>query len=497
MTVDSGRGHPEPAHLWSIREDVLLEDDPEHDRLIVLTTWGEVAIESVDEKIVATLRRMSLGPISLENVIAGWHTGEEEPLGPEEAGRTRESRDRTELRQVLDLLSGSVVRSLGPGDGEGPLLSAVPIARVATLRLPEIDPDRPLRLSRFAAIRCDNAELLLESPLAQYHILLHRQLAAQVTTALCAATSAREIATRLPAEPAVVTAILSYLAGAGVVLLGDRVADDEARFAEDDDPVLLRWSHHDLLFHTRSRMGRYRGQSGAVYPLADRLPTPELVKPVKVGPRFPLHRPDIDELIATDPPLTELLENAKLCDDLTDRRLTATQVGELLFRAARIRSVTSESTGTDVRYEVSDRPYLSVYGLYELELYVSLHNCPEIPRGTYHYDPRQHALTLVNGSEPELDELLDSARVAARTELRPPALLTMTARVARTSWMFEGIGYSLALTHVGALQQTLCLVANSMGLAACAPAVDPSDIVNSALRLDWPAEVGVGEFLVG
>jgi SagB-type dehydrogenase family enzyme len=192
-----------------------------------------------------------------------------------------------------------------------------------------------------------------------------------------------------------------------------------------------------------------------------------------------------------------VLENAKLCDDLTDRRLTAEQVGELLFRAARIRSVATGTAGTDVSYDISDRPYLSVYGLYELELYVSAHNCADLPRGTYHYDPQQHELTLVNDSEPELDDLLDCARVAARTSLRPPALLTFTARVARTSWMYGGIGYSLALSHVGALQQTLCLVANAMGLAGCAPAVDPGDVTNNGLRLDWPAEVGVGEFLVG
>jgi SagB-type dehydrogenase family enzyme len=159
--------------------------------------------------------------------------------------------------------------------------------------------------------------------------------------------------------------------------------------------------------------------------------------------------------------------------------------------------VASSSTGTDVRYDISDRPYLSIYGLYELELYVSVHKCVGMPRGTYHYDPRQHELALVNDSPPDLDELLDRARVAARTTLKPPLLITLTARVARTSWMYGGIGYSLALTHVGALQQTLCLVANAMGLAACAPAVDPGDATNNALRLEWPAEVGVGEFLVG
>jgi hypothetical protein len=63
--------------------------------------------------------------------------------------------------------------------------------------------------------------------------------------------------------------------------------------------------------------------------------------------------------------------------------------------------------------------------------------------------------------------------------------------------MYGGIGYSLTLAHVGALQQTLCLVANAMGLAACAPAIDPGDVMDQALRLDIPAEVGVGEFIVG
>lgn len=486
MSADSG-GAAMPTHLWSLREDVLVEDGPEDGRQVVVTTWDEFTIDGANATIVESLRRMSLGPISLENVAAGGD-------GATGAGAP----EWAELRQVLDLLSGSVVRSLGLGDGDSPLLSAVPVARVASLRLPEIDHDRPLRLSRFTAIRAHKGDLLMESPLASYRVVLHRQLAAHVTTALCSPTSVRAIAEQLGLDPVVVAAIVSYLVAANVALLGQpRVYSGDVRFAEDEDPVLLRWSHHDLLFHARSRMGRYGGQSGAVYPLAERLPSPELVKTVRTGARLELYRPSMNDLVATDPSLSQVLENAKLCADLTDRQLSAEQVGELLFRAARIRSVTSGSTGTDVEYEISDRPYLSIHGLYELEIYVSAHKCADVPRGTYHYDPRSHALTLVNGSESELDELLDGARVAARTPVHPALLITLTARVARTSWMYGGIGYSLALTHVGALQQTLSLVANAMGLAGCAPVIDPGDITNSALRLDWPAEVGVGEFLVG
>jgi SagB-type dehydrogenase family enzyme len=500
VSKESGASAKALTHLWSLREDVLVEDGPERNRIVIVTKWGEIGIDGADDVVLASLRRMSLGPISLENVVSGGRPADEGAGGRTRAGRRRDDNrhEWAELWQVLDLLSGSVVRSLSLGDGDSPLLSAVPIARTATLRLPKIDQDQPVRLSRFAAIRPYNGDLLVESPLAQYHVVLHRDLAAHVVTALSAATSVRAVAATLRATPTVVADIVEYLAGTGIALVGELLSPrGDGLFAEDSDPVLLRWSHHDLLFHTRSRMGRYGGQTGAVFPLADRLPSPELVKPVRSGRRLALYRPRIDDLIAADPPLTRVLENAKLCDDLSDRRMTAKSLGELLFRAARIRSVATGSTGTDVRYDISDRPYLSVYGLYELELYVSAHKCADVPRATYHYDPRDHVLTLVNDSQAELDELLDGARVAARTSLQPPVLITLTARVARTSWMYGGIGYSLALTHVGALQQTLCLVANAMGMAACAPAVDPGDATNSALRLDWPSEVGIGEFLVG
>jgi SagB-type dehydrogenase family enzyme len=467
-----------PVELWSLREDVLVEDGPERDRLVVVSRWGEIGIDGTDDLVRESLRRMSLGPIVLENV--GAHNCQE----------------WANVHRVLEKLGGSVVRSLNVPD-DGLLLSAVPIARHATLRLVEIEPTLPLRLSRFAAMRADAGELVLESPLAQYHVVLHHQAACHVVTALSSVSSVERLIEQVRAGPAVVAGLVRYLVATGAVLTGEWLSPHKARFDEDSDSTLQRWSHHELLFHSRSRMGRYGGQAGAVFPHAEALPSPELVKPVRAGRSFPLYRPSIADLIASDPPLAEVIENCGIGVELTDRQLTAEQVGELLYRAARIRSVASEATPTDVRYATSDRPYLSSYGLHELELYVSVHNCADLPRGTYHYDPQRHTLTLVNDSAAELEELLANARVAAKTTVQPPLLITMTARVARSSWMFGGIGYYLTLTHVGALQQTLCLIAHSMGLAACAPAVDPGDVTDSTLGLDWPAEVGIGEFIVG
>ena len=487
--------------LWSLREDVLVEEGAGHDELVAVTQWAEIKLDGADRTVRESLRRMSLGPVSLANVVTN---GNSVHKPADRVGRPDKMDDRpvwANLLRVLDLLSGSVVRSLGLSDGDSPLLSAVPIAPHASFRPAAIDPDRPLRLSRFAAIRAIDGELLLESPLAAYHVVLHRHLASGVVMALSGPTTVDEIAGVVGATPDMVSDIMGYLVGTGIVLVGEWVARTgqrgQARFTEDEDRTLTSGSYHDLLFHSRSRMGRHGGQSGAVFPHAETHPSPDLVKPMRSGRRFQLYRPRIVDLIKNDPPLTKVLENTRHWAELTERQLNAEQVGELLFRAARIRSVSSETAGTEVSYDVSDRPYLSIHGLYELELYVSVHNCAGLPRGTYHYDPEYHALTLVNDSELELDELLDSARVAAGSAVTPPVLITMTARVARFSWIYGGIGYSLTLEHVGALQQTLCLVANAMGLAACVPAVDPGDVLDSALRLGWPAEVGVGEFLVG
>jgi SagB-type dehydrogenase family enzyme len=205
----------------------------------------------------------------------------------------------------------------------------------------------------------------------------------------------------------------------------------------------------------------------------------------------------VSDLAAGDPPLTEVIEVSRSHRDYSERAVTAEELGELLFRVARIRSTELGSAAIETNYTVSDRPYPSTADLYELELYLSLDRCDGLPRGNFHYDPREHALTLVSDSEPDLDELLDTAKVAAGSTRRPPVLITVTTRIARLSWIYSGIAYATTLKHVGALQQTLHLVATAMGLASAALAVADGSAVDDALHLHWPSEVSVGDFLIG
>lgn len=470
--------------LWSLREDVFVELG--EDELVAITPWGEIHVHQPEPWVRESLRRMSLGPVSLINVMQSWRSS------PDDCHEWRR------LGAVLDLLRGSVVQSLAARDAHAPLLSAEPLTRNARFAIADVPTDTPIRLSRFAAMRNDGG-LVLESPLAQYRVVLHRPVGAALVVALGTATTIADAAAVADVDLDTTSDVMCYLAAAGMVVVGRRDPVSYATvFEEDTDPALLSWSPHDLFFHSRSRMGRFDGAFGSVYPHLDRLDPEPATKPPPAGGRVPLRRPSLDAVAANDPPLTALLETRRPFTGFGDAEVTIDMLGELLFRTARVRAVDEAVAVPGVTYEVSDRPYPSGAGLYELEVYVTVdRDVAGLTPGVYHYDPREHALTLVNTERADIDELLDTAMVTAGAPDRPPVLLTITARIARLTWVYGAAAYALVLKDVGVLQQTVHLVSTAMGLRPVALSVGDSEAASHALQLDWPAEVSVGEIAIG
>ena len=478
MQADACAPPPELSlPLWSFRDDVAIEA-AEDGSLTILTRWGDVHVTRPVPTVEDVLRRMTYGPVALTNV-AGLDLGE--------------------LYETLMRLPGCVVRSLGLRDSATPLLSVVPVSPRGTFQLPDqasLSDLRPVRLSRFAFIREKGGELLLESPLSHHRVVLHRPLASWVVSSLARSTTSAEVARGVNIPRPLVLEIVSYLAGAGIVVFGDHHRNNGAStttFAEDGDPTLLAWSPYDLLFHSRSRLGRHDDPAGAAFSHAGHLPPLPAVKPPPPGPRYPLYRPD---LAATEGEMTmtDAIERRHSVRVFADDGPTAAQLGELLYRSARIRSQT-EVVDAGQRYTVSRRPYPSAGSLYELDLYLTVDRCADLPRGIYHYDPDGHALTLINDARSDIDDLLETAKVL--TGSSPPVLITMTARIGRLSWVYDSISYATTLKHVGVLQQTLYLVATVLGLAPCALAMGDNELATTAFGLDYPAEVSVGEFVVG
>lgn len=466
----------EHVTLWSFREDVVIERSPDGG-LVFFTRWGEVTVECPVQAIAESLHRMTLGPVALAHI---------------------DGLDLGALREVLKRFPGCVVRSLALHSSPMPLLSATPIAPVGLLELPALDARRPVRLSHFAFTREDHGELRLESPLSHHHITLHRRAVTAVVDALSKPTTCADIAKVLTLAQPLVVEIVSYLVATGIAVTGDRETGQASpRFAEDHDQRLLNWAPHELLFHTRSRLGRHDDPVGAVYNNLHRVAPLPVVKPVPAGRRFPLHRPDLTTAAANDMSLTQAMEQRRSVREFAEEGPSIEQLGELLFRAARVREQSEVPGPGDVRYDVSRRPYPTTGALYELELYLTVERCAGLPRGIYHYDPLEHALTLINERSGQVDELLDGATVLTGGTRRPPVLITMTTRMGRLSWVYSGISYATTLKHVGVLQQTLYLVATAMGLAPCALALGDGEVATEAFGLDWPAEVSVGEFVVG
>ncbi|ASU80286.1 SagB-type dehydrogenase domain-containing protein [Actinopolyspora erythraea] len=485
---------PERLRLWSLREDTLVEDyETDADSLVVFTRWGEVRIPNPGTPVKEWLHRMSLGPVALENMLSLRTMNGSRQRG----GAPEDDPNYTELMRVLDLLSGSVVHSLAIDDCSGPLLSAVPITHDASFELPRMGKRDEFRLSRFAALRPYQGAMVLESPLARYRVVLHRPRVVAAIGMLARSVDISELASGADFDETTVRQLVGHLVAAGMVVVGTRIpASAEPVFAEDSDTGLTPWSHHDLLFHSRSGAGHDDAALGAVFEHSD-LPSPPAVPARPHGRRFRLSRPSLERLAAHDASLTATMEQAKSYRCFGSAPVSVDQLGELLYRCARVRSVWTLAGPGGEQYESTDRPYPVMGGAHALELYLTLDRCSGLPRGIYHYDPSDHSVTLIETPGERMGNLLDSARMSGGMAQRPSALITMTVRILRLSWLYSGIAYAMALKQVGLLQQTLHLVTTAMRLAPCALVSSDGAVAAEAFRLNWPAEVSVGEFVLG
>jgi SagB-type dehydrogenase family enzyme len=464
---------------WSFSEDTLLEEHADPRSLTVLTRWGEQVLGDLEPGTAQALRRMRFGPVTL--------AGGPDPAG----GPWPRAVPGDPLPGILDGLRCAVVPTLTAVEDGRPLASAIP--EVAD---PQWSPARPdegtlVRLSRFASLRPADGDLVLEVPGAAYRVLLLTPLCRTVAVSLTRGTTAAAVAERVGLPAPLVADLVAFLVGAGALLVGDA-----SGFAEDEDPVRRGWSHHELLFHHRSRHREGERPDDVVVDAALAHPEP-VTRERPRGRRFPLDRPaDLGELVVSDTPLTALLETEQCDPCFTGGVLSAEKLGELLYRTARVRGrATDDVRPSDPIGNASSRPYLNLACLYELEVYVTVNRCPGLPRAIYHYDPADHALTQVVDDGSGVTTLLDAATEGTGSSLEPAALMTVTARMPRTSWLLGGSSYAMALVHCGALAETVHLAAQTMTMAV--RLVPPlGGEAERALQLPWPAEVCVAHCAV-
>jgi SagB-type dehydrogenase family enzyme len=486
MTSDHGHGARPGAELWSLREDVQVVEEPGDGLIVLRSRWGDVTIRRASPLVLEALRRMLLGPISLENVVG--------------ASGDQAAASLALLHQALDRLQPLIIRTLRGASGQ-PLLSVVPLTPRSRFRPEPLPADMQVRLSTFAQLTTDGNEYRLESPLSLHRVLLHRPEAVWLLSSLGRPIAVAASTNAWPHLNSLAADALAYLVAIGMVVEAqDAEGDRDAR----EGASLAGWSPVELMFHTLSNSGRHDHAIGPTYPMSQDGPPEPVTRPRRPGLGIPLHRPTWESLAAADPPLAVVMEGRRSARGYGAEPVTAEELGDLLYRAARVRSLKVPPSGAaeppggqtpDPR--LSDRPYPGSGAYYELELYVTVGNCSGISPGVYHYDPLEHRLEPLNADRETVDDLLLRAGRAAGTDIRPPVLITMTARFLRVAWRNEGIAYATVLKDVGVLLQNLYLVCTAMQLAPCALGPVDIDATARAFGTDWRAEPSVGQFILG
>ncbi|SDH51288.1 hypothetical protein SAMN05216553_12559 [Lentzea fradiae] len=206
---------PAGRPLWSLLEDAFVDEGAEH--LTVHGRWGAIEIADTSPLVREALHRMSLGPVALENISAlhenfvRWKTGS----GPCLVWR--------KLKNTLDQLGGCLVPSLGLDDGAGPILSVVAVTRDAVFGLPHISADQPVTMRRGTEIERLNGDQALACAGQQYQVILHNAPATEIAKWLLdTETTVASVAEALHLEKALVSDVVAYLAGAGLVVTARR-----------------------------------------------------------------------------------------------------------------------------------------------------------------------------------------------------------------------------------------------------------------------------------
>jgi len=369
------------------------------------------------------------------------------------------------------------------------LATVVPIAPQIQKPKNAFQIDSQYVLSRFALLHSEDACLVLESPLSQVKVILHSLPVLALFMALAKPRLGKELyELKESLSDEDVNILVSIMINANFIL----ETDINGHCWETESSDAAQWEFHDLLFHSRTRLGRHnQGYGGTMRFIGKFEPLPAL-KPQMSDKIVCLDKPDLKAVIASDSPFTTVLEQRKSIRTHGKNPISKAQLSEFLYRVARVREVFQ--TEWD---EVSNRPYPGGGAIYELEIYPVIHQCTGLDSGLYHYRPGDHELCQIADMSHDVENVLKLAQLISVSDAKPQVLLVLTARFSRLSWKYQSVVYALILKHVGVLYQSMYLVATAMGLAPCALGGGDSDLFAQASGLDYLAEGAVGEFILG
>ncbi|MFI6171693.1 SagB family peptide dehydrogenase [Nocardia sp. NPDC051052] len=396
--------------------------------------------------------------------------------GPATVSQLSDGSGTDDVAGLMDRLTDGGWLSVTVRDGGRNLYSIQPFGQ---------PPPRPVTrlpwratLSKFAVLHRDSDGFVLEHPLSWCDVRIHDPRLLSLLDGFGAAESPLHVS------------IKSQLA-ADLHWCGFLVADPDE---EEREFTTRGWHAADLWFHRRSTLGERTASSahaGAPMWAVDTFPQPPTRKPHYPGEPVPLATPDLAVLRANDPTLAAVLAGQQSTHAIDDANpITRDQLAELLFgTAGGVRSTSAESAA---------RPHPSAGSVDELELYPIVRHVDGLAPGMYHYDSFDHVLRPVADLEsPAVQRLLATASVPLAEGGAPQLVLLLAARSGHLTRNNGQVAYADILKHVGAVTQTVSVIATAMGLGACAQGFSDTAAFAAAANVDELAECAVGSIIVG
>lgn len=462
----------------SLRQNVALTQES-HESVIVQHDGRSMRLKPLNCADVEFLLGLAKQPLHIDKL------GSTAPALPPDidSGRTTVLLRRLAERHLIEF--DCVVRGRK-------LLTALPTSVLSSFDFNKSADAQAVQLSRFAYLHRADGSLIIESPIRFATIMVREPLAAALLADLAVARSVEQLCQRSALLSEEIRECVQFLLGVGV--LG--VPNTAGALEEDTSPALAQREFHDLVLHTRSRRGLTQQPLGGLFPFSGILPpTPAVKQPMSVQP-IALPKPDIDKLMERDMPFAKVMEQRKSARYFGEP-ITIEQLGEFLYRVARIRSTQTPPAGDPRGYEITNRTYPSGGAAYDLELYLTVRNCTGLKPGTYHYEGLGHTLSLLSERESLNQAIINDARRSSGWRDSPHVVITLASRFSRISWKYRGICYAVTLKNVGVMYEAMYLAAAAMELAPCALGGGDSALFAQATGLDPLLESSVGEFMLG
>ena len=403
----------------------------------------------------------------------------------------------------LQLLFGSISSPLGT-------LCLRRMQRSNPLRRCHIDGEeftnKKLVMSRCSYFHRVDGDFILDHPLSDARCIINSSVLLQALMCCCQQPAFKKeiLATVDEKDREAVDELLGALYLNGTLEL---VASEKEIYRRKDEQISeqAQWDFHDLLFHSESSLGYAHRLDeghqafGASFPYMERFPELPARRESYEGERIFL--PDDGTMQPRNgTPFTEVWRRRKSIRKYdVNKPITKGELGVFfnwVYRGKAESRVVKWSEDIDVTV-CNPRSYPSGGAIYEQELYLSVLRSNDLATGFYHYDPFTHSLVALSVDKETWQVGVMHPFPNAMDIKCPDVLFYISARFQRVTWKYTRLAYGLILKNVGAMYQSMYLVATFMNLAPCT--VDGTDrrIFAELTGQDPRRESVVGEFYLG